>query len=531
MDRLAGTGRLLRLGLRRDRVLISAWIGGFVAMAGVSSAATIDLYPTEGPRVQAADAINGSKALVALYGKIYDPTSIGAVSMIKMGGFGAVFVALLAASIVVRHTRADEESGRAELVAATPTGRLAPLAAALGVVAVAMVLLGLLTAGVLVATGLDAEGSLAFGAAWAGVGLAFAAVAAVAAQVASTGRAATATSAGVLAITYVLRAAGDTASAGGPTWLSWLSPIGWGQQFRPFAGNRWWVLSITLAFAAAASALAFLLASRRDLGAGLFGDRPGRPTAAASLSGSVGLAARLHRGAFVGWAVGFAGIGLLMGALASSVADFINNPSTREYFQKLGGASAITDAYLSSILVISAIVASAFGIQIVARLRAEEAGGRAEPILATATSRVRWAAGHLLIAFGGPVLLLVLVGTAAGGAHAVSEHDAAQVPRLIGAALVRTPATWVVVAAVVAIYGLAPRAVGAGWGILAFVVLLGELGPLLDLPQVVMDLSPFAHVPLLPGSRFDWVPLALLALVAAVLCGAGLWGLRRRDVG
>ncbi|MFN8019817.1 MAG: hypothetical protein U0P45_17115 [Acidimicrobiales bacterium] len=531
MDELAGTGRLLRLGLRRDRVLISAWTLGFVAMAGVSSAATIDLYPKEGPRVQAANAINGSKALVALYGKIYDPTSIGAVSMIKMGGFGAVFVALLAASIVVRHTRADEESGRAELVAATPTGRLAPLAAALGVAVVAMAVLGALTAAVLVATGLDAEGSLAFGAAWAGVGIAFAAIAAVAAQVASTGRAATATSAAVLAVTYVLRAAGDTAGAGGPTWLSWLSPIGWGQQFRPFAGNRWWVLGITLAFAVATSAVAFTLAARRDLGAGLFGDRAGRPTASASLSGPLGLAARLHRGAVLGWAIGFAAIGVLMGGLASSVADFINNDSTREYFQKLGGASAITDAYLSSVLVIAAIVASAFGIQIVARLRAEEAGGRAEPVLATATSRARWAGGHLVFALGGPVVLLALAGMAAGVAHAATEHDAGQVPRLVGSALVRAPAAWVVVAAVLALFGLAPRAVGAGWGILAFVVLLGELGPLLELPQPVMDLSPFTHVPLLPGATFAVLPLVLLTLVAAGLGGLGLWGLHRRDVG
>ncbi|MGZ4509576.1 MAG: hypothetical protein ACXVX0_20220, partial [Blastococcus sp.] len=198
MSALAGTGALVRLGLRRDRILLPSWLAVFVLMAASSAVATVDLYPSVAERMAAADAVNRSQALVAMYGRVYDPSSIGAISMIKMGGIGAVFVALLAIVLTVRHTRADEESGRLELVGAAATGRHAPLAAGLTVVVLTNVVLALLTGLSLTATGLPLDGSFAFGAAWGGVGLAFAAIAAVAAQLTTSARTATSISATVL---------------------------------------------------------------------------------------------------------------------------------------------------------------------------------------------------------------------------------------------------------------------------------------------------------------------------------------------
>jgi ABC-2 type transport system permease protein len=58
-----------------------------------------------------------------------------------------------------------------------------------------------------------------------------------------------------------------------------------------------------------------------------------------------------------------------------------------------------------------------------------------------------------------------------------------------------------------------------------------ELGVLLGVSQWVVDASPFAHVPKLPGSTFTGTPLLWLTGISAVLTAAGLAGLRRRDVG
>jgi ABC-2 type transport system permease protein len=95
---------------------------------------------------------------------------------------------------------------------------------------------------------------------------------------------------------------------------------------------------------------------------------------------------------------------------------------------------------------------------------------------------------------------------------------------------VQIPAAWVLTGIVVAVFGLAPRLAVAGWAALAAFVLVGEIGPLLRFPQAVMNLSPFAHVPRLPGADLDLTSIAVLTVVVAALLAAGLAGFRRRDV-
>lgn len=530
MSALTGTWALTKLALRRSRILIAAWLTVFVGMAALSSSATVDLYPTAAQRLQAADALNRSSALLAFYGRVYDPNSIGAIAMIKMGGFGAVFVAMLAVVVMVRHTRGDEEAGRTELLGATPCGRLAPLAAAFAVVAIANLVLAVLTAAALAATGLPVDGSIAFGLAWAGVGLAFGAIAGAIVQLTTSARTATSLSAGVLAVVYVIRGVGDAAGEAGLRFLSWLSPIGWGQQFRPFAGNRWWVLLITLGFTALVGLGAFALAARRDLGTGMIPARPGPATGPPSLRSSVGLAWRLNRSSFLGWAVGFAGMGALLGGLASNVEGFMNSDQARELFTKLGGESVLMDAFLAVELSFAGIVAAAYGIQVIVRLASEERELRAEPVLATAVGRLRWAFGHIVIAVGGTAALLVLVGIGAGLAHGVAIGDMGAAGAVIAAALVQLPAALVLVAVTVVGFGVGPRYVMVGWVALAAFMLLAEVGPLLNLSHWVMDVSPFAHVPKLPGSTFTATPVVALTMIAAALAAVGLASLRRRDI-
>ena len=530
MTGLAGTTALVRLALRRDRILLPVWIAVFVGMAASSAAAGLDLYPTVGSRVQAAGSFNGTQALVALYGRIYDPTSVGGIAMVKMGGIGAILVAVLAIIIVVRHTRVEEETGRLELVGATVVGRYASLTAALLVALGMNLALAVITAFGLIAAGLPADGSFAFGLAWAGVGIAFAAIAGVTAQLTRSARAATGIASAVLGFVYVLRAIGDTADRTGPRWLTWLSPIGWGQQFRPYAGNRWWVLLITVGFAIAGAVLAYALLARRDLGAGLLPDRPGPPTAASTLRSPLALAWRLQRAGLLGWAAGFVLLGLVFGNIASSIGKFVT-PEARDFITKLGGQQGLVDAYIRVCLSVIGVAASAFGVQAAMRLRTEETGLRAEPILATATGRISWAFSHVVIAILGTTLLIVVAGAGAGLAHGAQVHDMGQGFAVVGGALAQVPAACVLTGIVVAAFGVAPRLVAAGWVALVGFVLLGELGPLFGFDQWVMDASPFTHVPKIPGEGFTVTPLVTLTAVAAVLVIVGLAGFRRRDTG
>ncbi|HEU5158625.1 MAG TPA: ABC transporter permease [Streptosporangiaceae bacterium] len=528
---LAGTGSLARLAVRRDRVLLPVWTWILVLTAWSTVSTLETLYPTVASRVQAAASNNGTTAIVAMYGRVYDPTALGNTqSMLKANVFGTLLVAILTILIVVRHTRTEEETGRLELLGATVVGRYAALTAGLAVAVAADAAIGTLVALVYMGGGLPVAGSLVAGLAWAAVGMAFAAITAVVVQLTQSGRTAIGVSSAVLGAVYVIRAIGDTSDAGGPRWLSWLSPIGWGQQFRPYAGNRWWVLLITLAFAAVLTVGAYLLVARRDLGAGLLPDRPG-PAGSAVLRSPLALAWRLQRGMLIGWVAGALILGLALGGIASNIGDMANSEGARELFVKLGGTQGLTDAFLAAEFGFIGIFISVYGVQAVMRLRSEETALRAEPLLATRVGRIRWALSHITIALAGTTLIVVGGGLSAGLSYGATVDDMGQIGRLMGAALVQLPAAWLLTGIVVAAFGLAPRLIVAGWAALVAFLLLGELGPVFDLSQPVMDISPYAHVPKLPAAGVSVTPLVWLLAIAVALTAAGLAGFRRRDIG
>ncbi|MEV0979719.1 hypothetical protein [Streptomyces sp. NPDC049915] len=49
-------------------------------------------------------------------------------------------------------------------------------------------------------------------------------------------------------------------------------------------------------------------------------------------------------------------------------------------------------------------------------------------------------------------------------------------------------------------------------------------------PRAVVNLSPFGHLPKLPGGEMAWGPVRVLVGLAAVLVAVGLVGVRRRDL-
>jgi ABC-2 type transport system permease protein len=529
MSALAGTVPLVRLALRRDRILVPLWVVTFAFMVTFSAQATMELYPTEASRVQAVAALNGAPALVAFYGRVYG-TSLGSLSLIKMGGIGAALLAVLAFTLVIRHSRADEEAGRLELVGATVVGRQAPLTAAVTVGIGTSLAIGLLSALGLIAVGLAPEGAVAFGLAWTATGCAFTAVGAFSAQLTTGRRTAVGISAAVLGAAYLLRAVGDATGHDAAGWISWLSPIGWSQQVRPFAQERWGVLLLLAAFSVVLGAGAYALAGRRDLGAGLLADRPGAATAAPTLSTPLGLAWRQHRGTLLAWAIALVIVGAIVGSIATEVGGIIDSPQARDFITKLGGTRVLTDAYLALELGMFGSIVSIFGMQAAMRLRTEENAWRADLMLSTATGRTRWLMSHVAMAVLGTTAVLLLGGLASAVGYAAQLGDASAIGEVVLGAAIQVPAACVMVGIVVAVFGLAPRLTTATWAVLVAFMLLGEFGPLFELPQWLMDLSPFGHVPRIPGGELDAAALLGLAAVATLLVGIGTAGFRRRDV-
>jgi ABC-2 type transport system permease protein len=313
--------------------------------------------------------------------------------------------------------------------------------------------------------------------------------------------------------------------------LLWLSPIGWVTQVRAYAGDRWPVLVLPVAAAVAVAAAAVVLAARRDLGAGLVPARPGRARAARSLRSPLALAWRLQRGNLIGWAAGGLIYGAAFGSIANNIGSMLGSAQVRNAIARLGGQSGMTDAYLAAMMSILGLIVAGYAISAVLRLWSDETSQRAEPLLATATPRVSWGASYLTVAAAGSAAVLTAAGLGAGLAFGLRAGDAGtQVPRLLGAALAQWPAVLTVAAVAVLLFGLLPEScVFGGWTALAVAAVLVLLGPTLRLPRWIQDISPFTHVPKLPGGTFSAVPLAWLAAVA--VAAAGMAGLRRRDIG
>ena len=526
MNSLTGTRALTRLALRLDRVRLTVWVLGLAVLPMATAANYFKLYPTEAD-VRAVSGVLANPSLVALSGPL-SGVSIGGLTAWKIGMSEFILVGLMSLLTVVRHTRAEEETGRLDLLRATVIGRHAPLTAALLVTTLANLAIAVLMALGLMATGLPATGSVVLGLATGLVGMLFAAVAAAAAQLTQSARAATGITAAVLGGTYLLRAVGDT----GPTWLSWLSPTGWALHMRPYAGDRWWVAALFVVVAAVFATAGYALAARRDVGAGLLPERPGPVAAAPSLRSPLTLAWRLHRGLLLGWAVGLALTGAVLGGAAAGIGGLKSpNQQLTDILTRMGGRNGLTDAFLAAIFGITGMVAAAYTVQATLRLRQEESGGRVEALLATRVGRLRWAASHLTFALLGTALLLALSGLAGGLAYGAQVHDiGGQVGRLLGAALVQLPAAWVLAGVGTALIGLAPRLSSLAWAALILSALLVELGALFGLSQWIVDLTPFGHVPKLPGSAFTVTPVLWLTVIAVALGAAGLAGLRRRDI-
>ncbi len=533
MSPLVGTPTLIRLALRLDRIRLIAWVTGVVAIGYGTASAFRDLYPTVESRRALASTLAKTPALIALTGPGFNLSSIGGLTAWRIGGFGAVMVALFAIFTVTHHTRLQEESGRLELVGSGRVGRFAPLTAALGLAFGVSLLIGLASGAALTALDEPAAGSFALGLGFTSAGWTFAAVAAITAQLSQSARAANGLAGAVLGAAFLLRAVGDSAGTGSLSFMSWLSPIGWTQQVRPFAGERWEVFGLPVVLAVACVALSFRLQQGRDLGEGLLSSRPGPPVAAGSLSTSLSLAWRIHRGALAGWVVGLACLGAVLGSLAEGVGSLVgDNPQLREIFERLGGRDNLIAAYFASTMGVVGMLGGAYGVEATLRLRSEEINGRAEPVLATRVSRLGWLLGHLLVVVSGTVVLLAVAGVSAALAHGLrTGNPAAALSDLAPAGVLQVPAVAVMVGLTVCLFGLVPRASTAAWAFLAVSVVLAQLGPILQLPAWLQNISPFTHVPQVPIETISPTPLALLTLTAAGLVAAGLAGFARRDIG
>ena len=126
---LTGTLAVLRLYLRRDRVSLPLWVFRcpYHSPPSTSAASRRSTPPSRPRRVRRLD--HGQPAATSALRQIYND-SLGAIGIGKPE-CSTYSIAVAVILTVIRHTRADEETGRAELIDSTAVGRYASLTAAL----------------------------------------------------------------------------------------------------------------------------------------------------------------------------------------------------------------------------------------------------------------------------------------------------------------------------------------------------------------------------------------------------------------
>ena len=525
---LIGTGRLIRVIVRRERILLPIWILLTIGAPAAGASAVITTYPTAADRQHRLQQIQATPMFEMFQGRAFGD-SVGALAAQQGQALTVLAAALGAALLVARQTRGEETAGRQELVGSTVVGRFAPLTAALSVAAVSGLIAAVGGALTLVILGLPPGGAAAMGSlGLAGAGLA-ASITAVFEQFTTRMGIAAAAGIGALYVMHMLRGVAAILGDIAP-WAIWLIPNGWLEEVRPFTENRWSYALAVIALAMILSLLAARLSAARDIGAALLRGRQGPSRAGSFLRDDLTLAIRLSSGGVLAFGIFMLAMGLVLGASGSSVAaEYARTEWIREYADRMR-LDDPADALHIYVIFTFVFITGSHAVLTVLRMHRDELSGIATNLLTGPLRRTMWAARQLTVALVAPVLLQLALGIGLGIGAWTATRDAHEMWRPLSWTMPLVVPLWVVVAVTFLGFGLRTRlAPWVGWialtiGVVAEIAVKAGLIP----EWLYHAVSPFAMVT--PYFQPTALTFLWLLAVASAAAAAGMLALRRRDL-
>ena len=486
-------------------------------------------YPSVGDRLRFAKSFGSNRAVELFYGAPHDLLTVGGYAAWRVGGTLSVFAAVWGVLATVGALRGEEDAGRQELVLAGAIGRRGAYLATLGATFAGATLLGTALFLGLVAAHLPTAGSAYLALAAMAPAAVFAGVGALVSQLAATRRLALELSLAVVAIAFLLRVVADTSRTLGS--LRWTTPLGWSEELRAFAGPRPAVLVLSALAALLLLAAAGLIAERRDVGDALLRGRDSAPPRLRLLSSPLAFALRSGRSSLVAWLVGIGAFALVVGILSTSFTNANLPANLRDELRKVAGASLTTPAgALGFYFLLFVLAISLFGCSQVAAVRREEADQQLETLFAEPASRSRWLGDRLFLAAAGASAAALTAGLLAWAGSA-SRHAGVSLLRLLEAGVNCLPTALLFLALGAFAFAFLPRAAtGIAYGLVTLAFLWQLFGPLLGAPHWLLELTPFAHVGLVPAQPFRAGAAAAMLGVAALAAAASMVGFRSRDL-
>lgn len=526
----AGTAGLLRLNLRLDRVRLISWILGFLILIPASVIALREAFPDQ-ESLNARAELQGTPGAILMTGPQFTtdgPYTFSMMVATELSLWVLLPAMIMSVLLMVRHTRAAEESGRLEMLRALPIGRHAAPTAALLLVALANISVGIAVTAGLLFSGLVLADSLAFGLAVTLTGLVAGAFSAVAAQIVGTARGATGLGLAAIAVAFVARGIGDVMETGG-SWLSWFSPIAWAQQTRFYADLRWWPLLVSAVAVITLTLLAVGLSRHRDIGASLRAERAGRSAAKGYLRSVPGLAVRLETPMMITWTVVIFAFAVAFGSLATEFDTLLDQaPELAEWIEV--NEADLARSFGALLLAFLSVAPIALLVAAILRLLGEESSGRVPSLLISGSSRPGLLSGWVAVVALEAAISQVVLGFGLGLGMAMASGDNSWIGELTLASLAYLPVLLLFGALAAALFGLLPKLTMLAWLLVAWTALVLFLGELLRLPDWANAVSPLWHTPTVPESDATITPLLVQSVIAVALFAVGLVGLRRRDV-
>ena len=521
---------LTRLILRKERINSTVWVLLTAALLAFLAFGMVEALD-EASRLEMATVMD-NPAMVAMIGPLIG-TSFGAFYTSMMLVFTALAIVVMNIMLVVRHTRADEEKGRYEVVRSLPTGRLANLNAAMVAAATVNITLALVTGLLLFALGdysMTFNGSMLWGALLGSVGFIFAAITAVFAQLSSSSRGAMGYSFMTMGVFYMMRAIGDVSAEA----LSLMSPLGLIIRAEAYYSNNWWPVLVLVAVSVPILVLAYRLNLTRDIDQGFLPDKQGHAEGGRLVKSPFGFTLKLLKTSIIVGTVTILLIGLSYGTIMGDIDGFIE---ANEFYQSLimmvEGIS-MPLLFAGMINFVAAMMALIPTLLYVLKVRGEEKDHRAELILATPVSRFKYFAGFTAIAFIISVVLqfLTAFGLWVSASAVLPNPEEFPLRDVLLGNLAYLPAIWVVIGLAILLVGVLPKAtslIWAAYGVVFFMGMFGRMGDIL--PNWLLNISPFEHVPQYPMESVSAVTMAVLVVVAVAFTIIGFAGFRGRDVG
>ncbi|KAA9143576.1 hypothetical protein F6B41_20805 [Microbacterium lushaniae] len=526
-----GTGHLLHFLLRRDWRRLAVWVGSLAVFCVYYVTATSALYPTAADRQNRAASISNPGG-VFLSGPGYgaDAYTAGAMFANEMIIWLMVLLAIMNILQITRNTRAEEASGRAELVRALPVGRHAAQMAAFLLVAIADAAFAALGSALLIAAGLPVPDTIAMMAGLMATALVFAGVTTVTCQLTLHPRGASGLAMAALGLSLMIRGLGDIVQPHGSP-LSWFSPLAWPQQLRAYVDLRVWPLGLSVFAIILTLAIGALLASRRDLGGALLPERTGRSDATPALAHPFALALRQQRTSLLWWLVGcvamFGLTGLFVGEgfgdVLRDIAD--QNDLTAAIF----GDDPLA-AFLGLMMLHNALAAAVYCIATTLRIKSEEEEGRLGLTLSRPVPRATVLVSHVAVVGLGTFVLVTVGGAVALWIGVLISGGDVDLGILLTSAGAFCLAIAVMLAFTAALYAWVPRATPLAWALFAYVVVETFFGVLVNLPAALRALSPFWWIGDYPATPLNPAHMIGLTAAALALIVVAVAGFRRRDL-